>query len=800
MGLTALNSALSGLAISQAQIDIISANVSNAGTEGYTRKILPQSAIMVNGQAIGVEAETITRVVDMNISQTLWTQISTVALNDVQAHYLDQIGQFHGPPDKELSVAAEISALQDAFALLSDNPTDQFVQAKTVDAAVDTATKINNFSDLITQLRNDVENEIADTVRQINDYLNQIASANTEIQRSTNLGQTIANAEDVRDQSVKELSSLLEISFFTRGDGVMVVQTDEGVELAATTAKTLTFDQQGVSALSHYPDSLEGVHVGDPDTDPNAIEITDGSLSGRLEGLLILRDETFPKQMAQLDELAYQLAARFDAQGITLFTDQDGLIPAGNPPNLTLVPETPVAYVGFSSQIQVNVAILEDNGLLQTGTNGAVVQNGSNEVIRRILDFTFSEIDHQEAVGTLDLRLDAPPLGPTTLQEYLGLSSENLIDTTRDLTEFVDAATFIAATNGDINAAANVFTITFEDAAAGLGPVSIDVDIDAANIVAGGNNFMDDLVTYIEGTLIPALPLADQTALTDMNVDFLDHDPNLNPSNGGLRITSNADITIDATVAVNAMGANNLALLGLSEGTFEATDPYFDVAVGNNNFTRITIEPGETQIDLETKLRAVPGLAVDIDAVTGVLSIRPGEDFANPLYGGDMRLISGPYEVNGATAAALAGADGISVVSALFGSFNAGVPPTDVSPITDVNYGVAISNTDPTQLPFREDFLGPGANISTNIVGTLSLEDYAQKMVNEHTQELRLLKARVDDDDVFRDILNDQLLNQSGVNIDQELSNLILVQTAYGASARVLTAVDQMFQELLNSV
>ena len=311
---------------------------------------------------------------------------------------------------------------------------------------------------------------------------------------------------------------------------------------------------------------------------------------------------------------------------------------------------------------------------------------------------------------------------------------------------------------------------------------------------------MDDLVTYIEGTLIPALPLADQTALTDMNVDFLDHDPNLNPSNGGLRITSNADITIDATVAVNAMGANNLALLGLSEGTFEATDPYFDVAVGNNNFTRITIEPGETQIDLETKLRAVPGLAVDIDAVTGVLSIRPGEDFANPLYGGDMRLISGPYEVNGATAAALAGADGISVVSALFGSFNAGVPPTDVSPITDVNYGVAISNTDPTQLPFREDFLGPGANISTNIVGTLSLEDYAQKMVNEHTQELRLLKARVDDDDVFRDILNDQLLNQSGVNIDQELSNLILVQTAYGASARVLTAVDQMFQELLNSV
>ena len=38
------------------------------------------------------------------------------------------------------------------------------------------------------------------------------------------------------------------------------------------------------------------------------------------------------------------------------------------------------------------------------------------------------------------------------------------------------------------------------------------------------------------------------------------------------------------------------------------------------------------------------------------------------------------------------------------------------------------------------------------------------------------------------------------LNIDEELGNLIVVQTAYSASARVLTAVDELFQELLNAV
>jgi flagellar hook-associated protein 1 FlgK len=45
--------------------------------------------------------------------------------------------------------------------------------------------------------------------------------------------------------------------------------------------------------------------------------------------------------------------------------------------------------------------------------------------------------------------------------------------------------------------------------------------------------------------------------------------------------------------------------------------------------------------------------------------------------------------------------------------------------------------------------------------------------------------------------LQQSLNNQSGVNIDTEMSNLIALQNAYGANARVMTTIQQMMATLL---
>ena len=48
--------------------------------------------------------------------------------------------------------------------------------------------------------------------------------------------------------------------------------------------------------------------------------------------------------------------------------------------------------------------------------------------------------------------------------------------------------------------------------------------------------------------------------------------------------------------------------------------------------------------------------------------------------------------------------------------------------------------------------------------------------------------------------LQQRLNSDSGVNIDQEMSNLISLQTSYGANARVMTTVQQMMNTLMQMV
>ena len=144
MGIASLDAALAGLRVSQQQISVISNNVANVSTPGYSRKLLPQSAQAIEGVTIGVRAETIIRNVDLNLERDLWTQVSAVGYLDVQQTYLSRIEQFHGPPDQELSIAAELARLRDSFSILANSPEDTFLQSSTVDQAVDTANKIND--------------------------------------------------------------------------------------------------------------------------------------------------------------------------------------------------------------------------------------------------------------------------------------------------------------------------------------------------------------------------------------------------------------------------------------------------------------------------------------------------------------------------------------------------------------------------------------------------------------------------------------------------------------------------------
>lgn len=814
MGLAGLNAALSGLKASQQQINLISANVANASTPGYTRKTLPQASQSINGVTVGVLTGTFTRNVDLNLQRDLWTQVSAVGELDIQQTYLNRIEEFHGDPTAEISIAAQIADLRDTFASLADSPEDPYAREQTVNQAVDTANKINDFSSLITQMRNDAQDEITTSVARANQLLQTIADTNQQIQSALNIGRPVASFEDTRDNAIKELAGLIEISTFKRGDGVLVVQTNEGVQLADQKAETLTFRPTPQSATTYYPDSAAGIYVGDPVKNPlTAIDIADDFPGGKIGGLLNLRDNTLPQQMAQLDELAYRLAERFQEQGLTLFTNKAGIVPLDTAPDPSTLPNpTPVAYVGFSGEIRVNQKVLNDSTLLQTGTYGATnIQNGSNEVIRRVLEFTFGDVAYQEAYNADPATgVDLVNTGVDDLQTWLGLTSTNSLTGGRDLSAYADVNALITAAGTDLSPPNDSFDIVFSEPRLGYtDPPIPHITINMANAaLQAGANAAQQIAAEINAQITAALT---PTQIADMQPAA-----SVGP-NGEILISARGSIEIDSTGGPNAMGQTGLNYLGLGDsgGIAKApVDPYFDVQVGNNDPVRVTLEPGDDYNALLTKLNNIPNLVAKVDPVTGYLQMRPGDDltFTNQSFGGDIKIIGGAFTTSAAAtygsppaAGGRTAIDpGVNISSALFGTYTisgAGVI-SNLTPITSYSYASLedASAVTPSNVSIRDRLLGPGANISTGISGAISLIDFGQKIISRQSLDLLSLKNQKTDEESVQTTLEAKLENESGVNIDEELSNLIVYQNAYAAAARVVSAVDELFKELLNAV
>ena len=813
MSFTALNAALSGLRVAQQQLNVISNNVSNATTPGYSRKILPQSTQVINstGEIIGVQSETMIRRVDLNLERELWTQVSSVSELNIKATYLDTIEKFHGATNNEASIAAEIAELKDKFAALSDSPSDGFLLQSTLGQAQHLAGKFNEFGELLTQMRNDAQDDMVTTVERVNDLLTSISDLNRQIKGTANLNRSSAGIEDERDIAIKELASLIDITFFTRGDGVLVVQSKTGAQLCDENPTEVYFNPTILGNTTTYPTNAAGLYIGgDPLTNHSSVDITTTDVGGKLGGLIDLRDNMLVQYSAQLDELAHKLALRLQSQGLMLFTDGAGTVPLDTPPDLSVIPPVAVSYVGFASVIRVNQDIIDDVSLIQQGTytSDSDIPSASNEVIRRVIQFGFGNISHQEANGTTDLNFVGPA---TDLQSWLGLYSQNNVIGGIDLASFPHIDDGVVGTADLMETLQEFFPnypnddsfeITLSEPRLGLGPVTLTIDMsDAAlnNLIGPGvNNALDQLMAEINTQITAAALPAGLTTTATRN------------TNGQLVIQSRATVELNATGFANAMGDEGFAALGLRADVYDTEDPYFDIQVGTGNPVRITIEPGDDVNALINKLEydpltgeGVPGLLVTFDALTGRLSLRPGMDDSNggPVFGGDIRIVAGPGRTTGAVNPVLSALpSGVNISSALFGSFTVSGPTvTESSPIANVAYSSETSVGSGVFVAFRRNNLGPGADIATGILTGQTIIDFGQKMINAQAQDIIMNESIMSDQDTLRGLLEERLLNESGVNIDEELSTLIVVQTAYSAAARAVSAASEMFDELLNA-
>ncbi len=689
-----LSAALSGLKAAQRSLDLISTNIANASTPGYTRKILPQEALVVGGAGLGVKLQAVIRNVDKSLLGDVFKQYSISQNFATQEDYLSRIQDFHGASNAGRSISTRIGALADAFSALSSAPDSTIQLSKTLAAAQQTVRTFNEFSELILDMRNETQDEIAAGVAKVNEQLKVIASLNIQISTLTAQGRSAADLEDQRDMAIKSVSEYMQISTYPADNNKIVVMTRQGHTLVDETARQLNFQRNNAIATSYYPGGgLAGLYIGTPPA-AGAVDVTDTGLGGKFGALFELRDETLPSYQAQIDEMAQKMAQRFDAQGLRLFTDGYGNVP----PNVA--DPGIVGYVGFASSIQVNAQVVADPNLIRSGTYGQTVPTGSNEIIRKISTFALGPYAYQQAQGTADISAG-------TLFASLGLTQQNQLIGTVDLTDY--APDLDAAPN--ITAPAN-FTITL-----GVTPY---------NITINPGDTATDLVNAINTAV--GSPVATLNGL------------------GQLRLNSTQDITL----ANGTLGALGMGDLGLTAGVYPAQNPSFEIQVGTQSPITVTIDPLDTSTDLLNTLNAISGITASLGP-GGVLVVTPDQ-------GGDltMRNLTG-------------------------------------TPLTAM--GVVVSNVAHTA--FRQNNLGPDGASSTSILSLGTVEDYARDIITSQAGDHAEAKDRMEKEQVYFETLDKRNTDQSGVDIDQEISELVRIQTAYSAAARMISATEKMFDELL---
>ncbi len=166
-----------------------------------------------------------------------------------------------------------------------------------------------------------------------------------------------------------------------------------------------------------------------------------------------------------------------------------------------------------------------------------------------------------------------------------------------------------------------------------------------------------------------------------------------------------------------------------------------------------------------------------------------------PLFLDGIQPITGALTSGGSQTTGLAGR--ITVNSALLAS------PGDL-----VAYAANTSAGDPTRPNFILNQM-TSANLTyspTTGIGTAqapfsgNLANFMSQIASQQSQAANAATNLQQGQDAVVTALQQRFNQQSGVNIDTEMSNLIALQNAYGANARVMSTVQQMMSALLQMV
>ncbi len=727
--ISGLSTSLTGMKAAQSQLDLVSRNIANVDTVGYTRKTAAQSNVISNGTPLGVSVSQSQRLVDEGLLKSYLATSSLGANQSAKYNYLSKAETLLGTPQGNNSIAANVSSLQSAFATFANDVTSSASKYNLLNQAMSITERLNQLSLELQSLRGQADTQIAADVENINTLLDKIDNYNDEIVKYNILGYDgRADLEDQRDQALRELSQYIDISYFKRESGAIVVQTTSGITLLDNDPHKLSHNgvAQTNPTTTYANGGIGGIYVDNKD-------ITQSIKGGELKGLIDIRDETLSSLQTQLDELSAALKTQINQvhnQGTAFPNTPDVLtgtktfIQNKDNPALDAYPQR----IAFENG-DVRLSIFDEEGkqvATTTLVGGLGFSNGSvSEMMQEIQDWLVSPTGANLPQAKVYMTQEGKLVMDTGNSEY-GLS-------------ILDEASSTAGSDKK-----NV-TVRFDNNADGIYDSSTE---GFSNFFGMNDFFVDD--GYDSTYDSKVLPLNANLGINDISIISFSNDVN-GLNFGTITVTPNdslSDIvnsintnpafkgTIRASLVPNGNGYM-LRIEDLSGGQLEMAE-----LQGDNLLGRLGISPSSA------------GMSMDID-VRNDLKTNPDKISAStPIYSST----TGTYSLNAA-------ANDVAV---------------SMSKVFDTSYNFKQSGT----IAQTQTTL---ANYASTFVGNIASQTSNAKAAYEYQAELGTSIATKE-------------ATLSGVDLDEELGQMIIFQQTYAACAQAFTASKEILDMLLNIV
>jgi len=248
-----INIAVKGMMAQQAALNVISHNIANANTPGYTRQeMVMETSIPISGGypgagqlGSGVEVAEVRRCKDQFIDFQIREETSTKGEMEVIQNNLQELEVVFMEPS-ETGFSGVINEFWNGWLQLSVSAESSPIRTTVKEAANQLCNSFRHIYTQLSQIKDNTEEQLDLNVLEVNSLANQIASLNRQIVNIKMTGDQPNDLMDQRDAALDQLAALgnISVSYLKDAQGTLTgaIKVQFGDKVIVDNQDTYSFD------------------------------------------------------------------------------------------------------------------------------------------------------------------------------------------------------------------------------------------------------------------------------------------------------------------------------------------------------------------------------------------------------------------------------------------------------------------------------------------------------------------------------------------------------------------------------